>query len=175
MCFRLRAMKRLGMTMFCALAVGCGSSDDASPGGGGKDADAQDAGADAAKDAPSFDAPGFDSAPPVEASVDADAPDSADAAACTLVKPYSSQNAACNACAEQHCCQEVNACTSDAECDDSYVNCILACALLPDDGGAPDAGIDPCLSDCATQYPTGKVEFDAAIGCADSSCAAECQ
>jgi hypothetical protein len=168
-------MRRLGLGVLCLLAVACGSSDDTSPAGGSKDAAVQDAGVDAAKDAPTVDSAVFDSAPPLEASADADAPDVQDAGACTLVKPYSSQNATCNACAEQHCCQQVNACTSDQECDDSYVNCILACALLPADGGAADAGIDPCLSDCASQYPKGKLEFDAAIGCAESSCSAECQ
>ena len=66
----------------------------------------------------------------------------------------------------------MNACYADPDCDDGYVNCALACALLPDDAG--DAGIAECLSDCGVQYPTGKVEYDAAIGCADSSCAAEC-
>lgn len=106
-----------------------------------------------------------------------DAPDdvadaAVDVSACTLSKPYSSSDRVCNACAEQHCCEAVNACYADLECDDGYVNCALACALLPDDAG--DAGIAECLSDCAVQYPTGKEEYDAAIGCADTTCAAEC-
>lgn len=100
-------------------------------------------------------------------------PDDADASACVLAKPYSSSEPVCNACAEQNCCEVVNACYADPDCDDGYVNCALACALLPDDAG--DAGIAECLVDCAAQYPTGKQKYDAAIGCADSSCVAQCQ
>jgi hypothetical protein len=96
-----------------------------------------------------------------------------DAGSCKLTKPYSSKNMACNACAQSKCCAEINACYADADCDDGYVNCILACALLPDDAG--DAGISTCLADCGKQYPKGKTEYDAAIGCADTKCAAECQ
>jgi len=99
--------------------------------------------------------------------------DGGDASACILTKPYSSSNATCNACAEQHCCEAVNACYADPDCDDGYVNCALACALLPDDAG--DAGIALCLADCDSQYPTGKQHYDAATGCADTSCAVECQ
>jgi len=91
-----------------------------------------------------------------------------DASTCKLSKPYSSSNATCNACAEAECCALVNACFSDPDCDDGYVNCILACALLPEDAG--DAGIEPCLAVCATDHPKGKGEYDAAIGCAESKC-----
>lgn len=97
----------------------------------------------------------------------------ADGPACELSKPYSSKNAACNACAEQKCCAEVNACLDDPVCDDDYVNCILACALDPGDGG--DAGVASCISSCDAQYPKGKAEYDAAIGCAEALCATECQ
>lgn len=102
------------------------------------------------------------------------APDaSPDAPACTLTKPYSSKNTGCNACAEQKCCALVNACLDDPACDDGYVNCILACALDPGDGG--DAGVATCIAACDAQYPVGKAEYDAAIGCAESKCATECQ
>jgi hypothetical protein len=90
--------------------------------------------------------------------------------ACTLTKPYSSQDADCDACAEAWCCAAINACYADPACDDGYVNCALACAL--DDS---DAGVDPCLEACAKDWPQGKLEYDAAIGCADTKCAAECQ
>ena len=141
-----------------------------SPGGGGgggsggvatgTDPNA-DAGAitDAAQDAP------------VDASVDAALDAEADAAACTLAKPYSSLDADCNACAEGSCCVEVNTCLLDPDCDDGYVNCAIVCAIE-----ATDAGTDPaCLDACAKQYPTGAVEYDAAIGCVDAACAIECQ
>ena len=165
-------MKWLGVVALPLLVVACDSSDDCSGDGSGghpSDGGSTDTGADVVADtSPLLEA---GDAPIVDVLVK---PDVEDAGACTLTKPYSSQNAACNACAEQHCCSQVNACTADAECDDSYVNCILACALLPEDGGA-DAGIDPCLADCESQYPKGKAEFDAAIGCADTQCSVECQ
>jgi len=122
---------------------------------------------DAASDAPIADAPS--DAPSADA---ADAGPT-DAGACTLTKPYSSKNATCNACAQAHCCAAINACYADKDCDDGYVNCILACALLPGDAG--DAGVASCLADCGAQYPTGKVEYQAAIGCADTACAVECK
>jgi hypothetical protein len=94
-----------------------------------------------------------------------------DVAPCKLIKPYSTKNALCNTCAEQRCCDEVNGCLGDAACDDDYVNCTLACALAP----APDAGVSACLAQCGKDYPKGKAEYAAAIGCADTKCAAECQ
>jgi hypothetical protein len=94
----------------------------------------------------------------------------ADLAPCKLVKPYSTKNAVCNQCAESRCCVELNACLGSPDCDDAYVNCTLACAL----GRAPDAGVSACLDQCAKAHPKGKLEYDAAIGCADSKCAAEC-
>ena len=97
-----------------------------------------------------------------------------DAASCKLTKPYSSKNATCNQCAEAHCCAQINGCLGDPRCDDQYVNCILACALLPDDAGA-DAGIKPCTDQCGKDYPVGKTEYDLAIGCADTQCATECK
>jgi hypothetical protein len=91
-----------------------------------------------------------------------------DAAPCTLASPYSTKNPACNGCAEQRCCAEVNGCLLATACNDDYVNCLLACAF------DPDAGQDPCQADCAAQYPAGKAAYDTAIGCVDQACATEC-
>ena len=68
--------------------------------------------------------------------------------------------------------QLVNACTQSPICDDSYVNCIIGCAIIPDDGG--DAGLAACFSDCDSQFPEGKLKYEAAVGCADTKCATEC-
>lgn len=92
-------------------------------------------------------------------------------ASCSLVKPYSSKDKTCNDCAASHCCLEVNACLGDKRCNDDYVNCILACALLPDDAG--DAG--GCISDCGTMYPAGKALYDGAIGCVEAKCPTDCK
>lgn len=89
------------------------------------------------------------------------------------MKPYSSKNVGCNQCAEAKCCVEINGCLGDPACDDTYVNCILACALLPDDAG--DAGISLCMGQCAVDSPKGKAEYDTAIGCADTKCTIECK
>lgn len=95
------------------------------------------------------------------------------AGACVLAKPYSSKDKDCNACAEEKCCAQVNACLTDKRCDEDFVNCTLACALLPDDTD-PEA-IKACLADCDKQFPEGKKLYDDAIGCADKACAVECQ
>ena len=125
----------------------------------------------------STDGPGTTDGAPRDAH-DALAIDTTDAtdASCTLHKAYSSKNAACNACAQEHCCGAVNGCFDDPRCDDDYVNCILACALVPDDAG-PDAGdaTGACLADCRAQYPAGKAEYDTAIGCVDGACADACK
>lgn len=92
--------------------------------------------------------------------------------ACKLVAPYSSKNAPCNACAEQRCCVEMNACLGEVVCNDTYVNCILACSLLSGDAGKSE--IDACIDKCGVDAPDGKAAYDAAIGCAEASCAAEC-
>ena len=144
----------------------CSASDSGSSPGSGSDA-----GPDVTLDAPSDTGDASTADGPSDAG--SDVTDASDASACALSKPYSSKNVACNACAEQHCCAAVNACYADPDCDDGYVNCILACALLPDDAG--DAGVAACIADCDAQYPKGKQEYDAAIGCADTQCASECQ
>ncbi|MGZ3422032.1 MAG: hypothetical protein ACXWUG_13230 [Polyangiales bacterium] len=97
--------------------------------------------------------------------------DSGTDAACSLVKPYSTKDKPCNDCAAEKCCAEVNGCLGDKRCDDDYVNCILACALLPDDAG--DAG--GCISDCGTMYPAGKALYDTAIGCVEAACPTLCK
>lgn len=139
--------RRFAFSLVLGLAASACSS---SPADGAKP------GQDAAADAPSE--ASFDSGPDV----------SNDAAACKLLGPYSSSNASCNDCAEASCCIEVNACFGDPDCNDGYVNCILACALAPDDAG--DAAVEQCLGDCAAQWPKGKSEYDSAITCAESKC-----
>lgn len=96
-----------------------------------------------------------------------------DAGTCRLIKAYSSKNVTCNQCAEAKCCAEINGCLGDPACDDTFVNCILACALLPDDAG--DAGVSKCVAQCGVDSPKGKAEYDTAIGCADARCQTECQ
>ncbi len=115
---------------------------------------------------------------PTETGAGADAAKS-DGGACKLVKPYSSKDKICNGCAETACCAEVNGCLGDTACDDDYVNCILACVLLPDDAGADvdagDAGIPACEKRCGTQYPKGEAEYLAATGCVDTKCKTDCK
>ena len=95
------------------------------------------------------------------------------AVACELTKPYSSKDIDCNACAEAKCCAEVNGCLDDPICDDEYVNCSLACALLPD--SPEQAKIDACFADCDAQQPKGKKLYDAAIGCVEARCVGVCE
>jgi len=112
-----------------------------------------------------------------DASVSTDAGRS-DAGSCKLVKPYATKDVACNDCAAENCCDVVNACYNDTDCDDGYVNCILACVLLPDDAGADgggDAGVATCTAACGKQYPTGKTEYDAIDACIASSCSTACK
>ncbi len=47
---------------------------------------------------------------------------------------------------------------------------MLACVLCPD----PDAGVDTCLSQCASDYPLGLEKYKIGMGCAETRCAAEC-
>jgi len=143
----LAAALALPLVLACSSATTPGGSGGASPDAGPEDA-GPDAPADAGSDAPT------------------------DAAPCALISPYSSQNAACNACAEERCCAEINGCLGDPGCNDDYVNCTLACAFV-DDGG--DAGLTACLDACGAQYPQGKAEYDVAIGCAEQACATPCQ
>ena len=149
-------MDRVRYVCFAFAVAGCSSSDAAST---------ADASVSEASDA------AIDTAP--DSSIAADA----DGGTCALVRPYSSRNATCNACAEAKCCGEVNACLVDTDCDDGYVNCAIACAIDFDAGSdaAADAGPTACLADCARQYPKGKTEYDTAIGCVDRSCTAECK
>lgn len=115
----------------------------------------------------------------VDASVDTAAEvateTASEAATCTkLVKPFSTKNVPCNTCAETKCCAEVNGCLGDTRCDDDYVNCSLACALLPADAGDAGAEKERCLAECGTSHPEGKARYDAAFGCVDTKCVAEC-
>lgn len=115
-------------------------------------------------DGPVPDAAAPDAAPTIDAAM-------RDTGICRLVRPYSSRNIPCNTCVEQRCCAPVNDCLLDADCDDGYVNCAIACALDP----GSDAGPDMCLAECGRQYPRGKVEYDLATGCADRMCEVECR
>ena len=164
------------------IAAGCGSEDDpAAPTEDASSADTlpseggQEAAPEAAPEA-SLPEAGPDTAPEVAQDVaqDVTEPEAGDGApadaACTLVRPYSSSNPTCNACAEKACCEQINACLLAEECDDSYVNCMLACVIGTDAGE-----VDPCIAQCDADYPSGKVLYDAAIGCADTACAVECE
>lgn len=123
-----------------------------------------------ATDAVTTDAVAADAVAADAAAADLKPDQRADSAPCKLVKPYSSKNAVCNGCAEAKCCAEINGCLGDTRCDEDYVNCILACTLLPE----PDAGVSGCLQQCATAHPQGKAAYDVAIGCAEAKCASEC-
>ncbi len=129
------------------------------------------AGADAGVEAPAPDARARESAAGDAGNADA----RVDAGSCKLVKPYSTKNKTCNDCAATECCSEVNGCLDDVECDDHYVNCILACALLPEDAG-PDAsaGIAACELDCGNSYALGREAYHRAIGCVGQKCASPC-
>jgi hypothetical protein len=171
-----RSLFRLSTSLaFCAALAACSSSDSAGPatpveleeaGEPFPDAAKQDSGKEAGVDAV------FEEAAVAQDVALQDVLSEPDGPACKLVKKYSSSNPTCNDCAEQKCCMEVNGCLGDLECDGTYVNCILACALMPEDAG--DAGMAICMDDCAQQAPKGKAEYDAAIGCADDKCKAEC-
>jgi len=157
---------RLAPLLLTLALLAC-SSPDTPPSDGGATGGSTDGGpADAAiADATAPDADASDAGSSDAGPDDAAADAAPDAAACTLVSPYSTKNATCNACAEASCCAEINACLLDAECDDGYVNCAIGCAIDPG-----DAGPDSCLDDCGQQYPKGQMEYDAAIGCADAQC-----
>lgn len=154
------------MRRFVLLSVVvCGCSSSSSPSAGASAADA------APPDAFSM---------PLDANGESDARPAMDAkpdgASCKLHAPYSSKNTLCNGCAQENCCPEVNACLDDTRCNDDYVNCELACALLPDDAGADaSAAAAACLANCGGNYPEGKGLWDRAIGCVDSRCASECK
>lgn len=152
----------LCLCLFLGLGlVGCG--DDPAPA-------TSDAAADGSLDTGPFDAAPADTGPGDTGVEGGDASD----AACKLVKAYSSKNAVCNACAEARCCAEINGCLGDKRCDDDYVNCILACALLPPDAGDAGDATKACLAKCGADFPAGKALYDTAIGCADKQCAKEC-
>lgn len=116
-----------------------------------------------------------DAAVQEEAAAEAAQPEAApleDAGSCTLVKPYATKDVDCNTCAEKNCCAEVNDCYNNLACDDSYVNCMLAC-VLTEDAGKPE--IDACIADCGTQYPEGKTIYETLDTCIVGKCTTECQ
>lgn len=158
-----------------ALLTGCGVSDDEPAGGSptqdASEVDAQPDGNDEAGPEAGLEAgheAGQDVAEDVEvAEAGPDAP--LDSAPCVLAAPYSSSDADCNQCAEEACCEEINACLTDPACDDSYVNCMLACVI-----DVEPEEVDPCIAICDEDYPIGKAKYEAAIQCADTHCATEC-
>ncbi len=121
-----------------------------------------DASVDATADAKVSDA--SDAGP--DAAIDA----KTDAPACKLTAPYSTKNQGCNVCAEAHCCTDINACYASKDCDEGYVNCVIACALTEKDKPAYDI----CAATCAKEYPTGAKLYDAFSVCIDKACAPEC-
>lgn len=155
----------LAVTMTAAF-VACAASSSDPTGAGGGDGGASDG--SSARDT---------GASASDAGSGTDASTAKDAATCKLTKPYATKDVACNDCAAENCCEVVNACYGDTDCDDGYVNCILACVLLPDDAGpdAGDAGVATCTAACGTQYPKGKTEYDAIDSCIASSCASACK
>jgi hypothetical protein len=152
----------------------CSSSDPAEPAAVQADAAAEPSPEDAAAEAQAEDAAA--EAQPDDAAAEAQPADSAaeasapDGAECKLVKPYSSSDTDCNDCAELHCCAEVNTCYESPDCDDTYVNCMLACLLEE-----TDAGPEPCLQQCGLDSPKGKAEYEAVSNCADTQCKTECE
>ncbi len=176
----------LPVTLALFVPLGCSTTGPEGGSGGGRDGGADSAAgpADSGFSLPSADAT-VDVAAPHDGSIGLDAriklpddpgdadpadADSVDAAACTLVRPYSSKDAVCNACAQKECCAQINTCLSDTQCDDGYVNCLLACVLVDDAGPGTDAGIAMCETACGAQYPKGHTEYDIATGCVDTAC-----
>lgn len=126
----------------------------------------------AADAAVTSDASPFDAATRNADAKAADAENAPDAAACTLSQPYSTKDAVCNECAQSHCCQAVNDCYADDQCNDTFVNCILGCALT--DSGGTD-GTNACIAQCGVDSPQGKAEYAAISDCLAASCATECK
>ena len=131
---------------------------------------------DAAVDARTIDASTLNDAP-ADASAPPDAVSDApgdggksDAPACKLTAAYSTKDQDCNLCAEAYCCAQVNACFASKDCNDGYVNCVIACALTEKD----KAGYDKCAAICATDYPTGDKLFAGLNLCVDTACKTEC-
>jgi len=161
-------------TSFC---FGCASSDD--PPSSLVDSAIVDARSDAVADVPvdaARDSFVPDLGPDSPSDLGSDVIDTRSDSSCRLSKPYSSKDEICNACAEDHCCATLNTCLDDTRCNDDYVNCILACALLPDDAGADVKGTtDDCVATCGTTYPEGRAKYDAAISCVEAACPTDCK
>ncbi len=167
--------------------LGCGSSDDTDATGAdaswdstgvsdayGADDSVPEAGADVGKEASvdvAQDGPWETSEDVIEDTQEIDVQsDVQEETSCTLVRPYSVSDPECNECAQTALCEEVNACLNAEICDDFYVNCILACVL---DEETED--VVACVGQCDTDYPVGKALYDAAIGCVDEHCMAQCE
>lgn len=72
---------------------------------------------------------------------------------------WSSTNAACSACMDEHCCDELAACGAGSECD-ALADCLRLCT----------PGNDTCSKACQSSHPNGKAGVDALIACFDASC-----
>lgn len=167
--------------------LGCGSDDDTDAAGSDASSDSTgvsdaygaedsvpEAGADVGKETSmdvAQDGPWETSEDVIEDTQETDVQsDGQEETSCTLVRPYSVSDPECNECAQTACCEEVNACLNAEICDDFYVNCMLACVL---DEETED--VAACIGQCDTDYPVGKALYDAAIGCVDEHCMAQCE
>jgi hypothetical protein len=68
---------------------------------------------------------------------------------------------ACGTCLGQSCCLQESTCSNNADCA-SLLVCAKSC------------GDERCVDDCERQFPKGKNDLDAFLGCYQKSCASEC-
>ena len=72
---------------------------------------------------------------------------------------WSTTNAACSACMDNSCCDELAACNTGSECD-KLVDCLRSCT----------PGNATCSKACETSHADGKAGVDALLGCFDGNC-----
>lgn len=101
--------------------------------------------------------------------------DGAGPAACSLLIKLISDP--CTACAQAHCCAQINACFEDPKCK-SFETCLLNCVSPPPDAG-PDAAVSDaggCEQDCnANTTKAATDEHNAwAPNCIAKKCVTEC-
>ncbi len=87
------------------------------------------------------------------------APDGA--SGCVVVPEFTSPSAACNACLQASCCQEINACMNSADCKELF-GCRVFCTY------------DGCEADCDAKWPAQVASFEAMVQCTKTSCASAC-
>lgn len=73
-----------------------------------------------------------------------------------------SSDPVCNACGNENCCSEAEACGGSAACLD-YWDCAVPC------GGDPS-----CRAQCDELYPAGIYRYEALESCLVGSCSSEC-